>query len=428
MYTAAEACERLLASLRPPGEERVPLLVAHGRRLSRPVYRRIPHPPFTRSRVDGFAVLATDLAGEVPPPLSLAVAGVVLAGEAPPAPLAPGAVLRVMAGAALPAGVGAVAPFEEVPQGEKAQPGDQITLGRRPEPGENVIAAGREGAAGSLVAPAGVACGPVELGLLAGAGETEVWVNRRPRVALIATGSELVRPGEALAPGKIYASNLHLLSGLVVAWGGEPRAATPVPDTPAELRQALLSGAAEADLVVLTGGVAGGDRDLSRRVLADLRWPVLVDGVDFHPGGRCIVARVPEGGPPVCLLSGGPGACLTAAAVLVVPALRALGGGGGTTVTTALGAVRDETPSGVPSGRGRRRAVPVQLRLAEGRLWAYPLPHVTGAPVTSPGTDGVILLPPGGGGRGRGPEGPPALKAGDPVEVWPLAPVLPITV
>ncbi|MDI6872010.1 MAG: molybdopterin molybdotransferase MoeA [Bacillota bacterium] len=425
MQSVEEARRLLLHHLRQPAEELVPLASAGGRVLSRPVRRHIPEPPFTRSRVDGYAVASADLEERGAPPSRLAVTGVVLAGEEPPAPFPPGSALRVMAGAALPEGTGAVVPFEEVPEGEDAQPGDLVTLQRRPVPGENIIPAGREGSRGSLVLPAGEACGPVELGLLAAAGEAAVWAYRRPRVGLIATGSELVPLGEPLSPGKIYASNLYLLSGLVAAWGGVPHPAAPIPDQRAAVREALEGEARGADLVLVTGGVAGGDRDLSRRVLSELGWPVLLDGVDFHPGGRCAVARVPGSGAVVCFLSGGPGACLTAAVLLVAPAVASLAGRGWSTLAALLAEDPEGAPAGVPSGRGRRRAVPVELSLSAGRLWAHPQPHSSGAPVIARGTDGVILLPPGGGGGGRGAGDSGGPVAGETVEVWPLAPLLP---
>ncbi|MGE5552850.1 MAG: molybdopterin molybdotransferase MoeA [Betaproteobacteria bacterium] len=424
MHTAEEAHRILLDHLRHLEDELVPLVSAGGRVLARPVHRRMPQPPFTRSRVDGYAVSLSDLEAAEGPPLT--VSGVVLAGEAPAGPLAAGSALRVMAGAALPDGVGAVVPFEEVPQGDKAHVGDRVTLRRRPAPGENVIPPGWEGPAGSLVLPAGMLCGPVELGLLAAAGQERVWVHRLPRVALVATGSELVPVGEELPPGKIYASNLHLLSELVRIWGGEPRPAQPVPDRPGAVREALEGQAGSSDLLLVTGGVAGGDRDLSRRVLTELGWSLLVDGVDFHPGGRCAAAQVAPEGPLAIFLSGGPGACLTAAALLAVPVLAALSGRAWGRVEAALAESPEGTPSGVPSGRGRRRAVPVGLGLSGGRLWAYPQPHSSGAPIISSGTDGLILLPPGGGGEGGDAGFSTGPGSGGVVEVWPLTPNLPV--
>lgn len=407
MRSVEEALPSLLAHLPDLGEERIPLAAVWGRTLSRAVRRRLPQPPFTRSRVDGYAVGLADLGTP-----TLTVVGEVMAGGEPPAPLAPGTALRVMTGAPLPEGVGAVVPFEEVPEGNEALTGGRLTLTRRLRRGQNVIDAGKDGAAGAEVLPAGVRCGPVELGLLAEAGETAVWVRRRPQVALVATGSELVPLGESLAPGQIYASNLHLLAGLVVAWGAEPGPELLLPDRLASLAEALSKAAAAADLVLVTGGVAGGDRDLSRQAVAELGWAVLLDGADFHPGGRCAAAQAP-GGAEACFLSGGPGACLTAAALLVVPLLAALAGRSWMRITAVLADGLAEPPAAVPSGKGKRRAVPVALRLDGGRLWAVPQPHSSGSPVVSRGTEGVILLPPGGGGKG------------DLVEVWPLVPGLP---
>lgn len=423
MQRLEEACQTLLAGVRQLGEERVGLAAAGGRRLSRTVRRSLAQPPFTRSRVDGYAVMAAAL--DSSEGRRFTVAGVVSAGEEPPAAPPAGAVLRVMTGAALPPGVGAVIPFEDVPEGAGAGPGQAVTFTRRIRSGENVIPAGMEGTPGSVVLPAGAVCGPVEMALLAGAGETAVWVRRRARVAVIATGSELVPPGEPLRPGQIYASNLHMLAGLVLAWGAEPVAAGPLPDTLGALRGELESQAAGTDLVLVTGGVAGGDRDLSRRLVGELGWPLVVDEVDVHPGGRCAAAAAPETGTLGVFLSGGPGACLTAAALLVVPLLAALGGRDWSTIPARLAGDLVETPAGVPSGHGRRRAVPVKLSLSGGTLRATPQPHYSGSPVVTPGTDGFILIPPGGGGEGSAPQPAAALVCGDLAEVWPLTPVLP---
>lgn len=423
MMTVEEACRSLLDHARRPREEQVPLVEAAGRRLSRPVRRRLPEPPFTRSRVDGYAVLLRDLTNGGP--RTLTVAGVVFAGDEPPPAPVSGSVLRVMTGAALPAEVGAVVPFEDVPEGEAVHPGQAVSLTRLPQPGENIIPAGKEGAAGSEVLSEGVLCGPAELALLAAAGQTDVWVYRRARVAIVATGSELVPPGRELRPGQVFASNLPMLAGLAAAWGAEAVPAGLYPDVPAAIGGALEREAALADLVLVTGGVAGGDRDFARQVAARLRLPLVVDGIDFHPGGRCAAGVAPGGGPEVIFLSGGPGACLTAAVLLVTPILAALGGSPWGRVEALLERGLDLAPAGVPSGRGRRRAVPVELSVVEGRLVAVPHEHHSGSPVVSPRTDGVVLVPPGGGGGGTGRRASPETPAGRLVQVWPLAPALP---
>lgn len=427
LASVTEACRVVLDHLTPTATEVVRLDEARGRVLGTAVHRRFPQPPFTRSRVDGYALSLQDLEQDLKAcdggPPRLEVFQTVLAGSDPPPLLPRGKVLRVMAGSALPEGIGAVVPFEEVPEGNGGFPGDTITIHRRPACGENVIPAGREGHAGEVLLKEGTLLGPVEMGLLASAGEPEVCVVRRPRVSVIATGSELVPVGKSLPPAKIYASNTYLLSGLVAAWGGEAKAFAPIPDDWRVLSEMLKAEADASDLVIVTGGAAGGDADLSHRAVTDLGWSVLIDGADFHPGGRCVVTQVPgAGGPLVFFLSGGPGACLTAAAFLVVPAVATLGARKWGTVKAFLGAHPEEASTASPSlppsltlpllssARGRRRAVPVKVELTDGKLLARPQPRCPGAPAISQGTDGFILLP----------------FAREQCEVWPVHPMSPV--
>ncbi|MGE5508527.1 MAG: molybdopterin molybdotransferase MoeA [Chitinophagales bacterium] len=400
----SEIVRRVLDYLPPAGVEEVSLADAGGRVLALGVTRACPDPPFTRSRVDGYALALADLGRDAGGPLTVTVAGTTAAGEEPPGCLAAGTAWRVMAGAALGQGVGAVVPFEDAPQGDRAHPGDQLSLPGRPPVGENVIPAGLRGQTGSLVLAEGTLLGPLELARLAGAGAQRVTVRRRPRVTIRSSGSELVEPGGPLPPGKVYASNPHLLAGLVSAWGGESLTGPPVPDRLPAVIQALTEAAAAADVVILTGGVGPGDRDLTRAALAELGWPLILDDPAFLTGRSCAAAQASLG-QLVFLLPGGPGSCLAAFTFLAIPAIASLSGRQWSTVAANL--------DGPPVHR--ERPLPVRLRLEAGRLWATPRPHVSGVPDGGAATDG--FLPPVTG----------AEEARPLADVWPVQPVFPLT-
>jgi molybdopterin molybdotransferase len=400
----SEVVRRLLTHLPPLGVERVSLTDAGGRVLAEPVVRACPDPPFTRSRVDGYAVATVDLASGGEALRHLTVAGTTVAGDKPPELVAAGTAWRVMAGAALGPGVGAVVPFEATPDGDRVHPGERLTLTGRPGVGENVIPAGFKGESGSLVLEEGTLVGPLEVTRLAGAGVWEITVRKRPQVTIRSSGSELVEPGATLEPGKVYASNSNMLSLLVAAWGGEVRTGHPVPDRLPEVARALAEGVTGAEYMILTGGVGLGDRDLTRLALAELEWPLLLDDASFLTGRSCAVARA-TGGQLVFLLPGGPESCLAAFTFLVAPALGTLAGRNWSTVTASLdgGAGAGELP------------LPVVLRLERGRLWARPRPHRSGVPGGPTATDGFL---------------PPQVTGGDPdrlVDVWPVRPEFPLT-
>ncbi len=266
-----EARERILTAFAPLPTVRVPLLDALGMVLAVDAIAGGAVPRFANAAMDGFAVRAADTAGAGPArPATLAVVGEAAAGRAMAAVVGPGQAVRIMTGAPVPTGADAVVRFEETDEatGESGggRTGRIIRVLRPVVPGQNVRPVGEDFPAGATVLAAGSRVRPAGLGLLATLNRTHATVHRRPTVAVLATGDEVVDPGDDLGPGQIRNSNSALVAGLVRRCGGEPRVLGVARDDADHLREKLREALA-ADLIVTTGGVSVGDYDLVKRVL-----------------------------------------------------------------------------------------------------------------------------------------------------------------
>jgi len=262
MRPLEDARAEVLETVFPLGSETVPLAEAEGRILAEDVRAPTDVPPFPNSAMDGFAVIASDVAS---PPVRLRVVEDVPAGSVATRTVTSGMANKIMTGAPMPAGADAVVKVEVTRQPDP----ETVVILEAVAPGTAVRPAGGDMPAGSLVLGAGAALGPVELGLLATAGVGSPRVGRRPRVALMATGDEL-RPAEtvALEPGQIRDSNRPLLRGLIHQAGGEVIDLGIVGDEEAALTNALNRAAEESDAIVTSGGVSMGEYDLIKRVLS----------------------------------------------------------------------------------------------------------------------------------------------------------------
>ncbi len=292
----------------PLAPRRVPLDDALGLVLAQEVCAEGPHPPFAASTMDGYAVRAAD---GVAPRRVLAEqeAGRVLAVA-----LEPGTCVRIMTGAPLPAGADAVIPVELTQESEGWMQA-QASI----EPVRNVRPIGADLAAGQRVLPADTTLGPAEIGLLASLGVAEPLVYPRPRVAILATGDELVGQGQPLAPGQIRDSNSYVLAAAIRGIGCQPLRLPRIADTRDALRQAILAALPEADLVLTTGGVSMGTRDLVKPVLEELG-TVHFGRVAIQPGKPLTFATVQ--GTPVLGLPGNPVSTLVGFEMVVRPMLR----------------------------------------------------------------------------------------------------------
>ncbi len=256
MLSLDQALERLLAKARAVEQlETVDTYDAFGRVLARPLVSSLAVPPLDNAEMDGYAVRCVDLAA---PPIALPISQRIMAGQVG-TPLQPGTAARIFTGAAVPEGSDAVVMQEAVSvQGERA------SFSATPAPGQWIRRAGLDIAPGAQVLAAGVRLRAPELGLAASIGSARLYVRRRVRVGVMFTGDELVMPGQALAPGRIYNSNRFTLRGLLLGLGCEVVDLGIVPDDLELTRQALVRAAASTDLVICSAGVSVGDADFVR--------------------------------------------------------------------------------------------------------------------------------------------------------------------
>lgn len=270
--TVEEARQRILAAVPVlPGED-VELLDALGRVLAAPAVSDIDVAPFDNSAMDGFAVRAADLAAATAEsPVALEVVAHIGAGTWWDGQVGPGQAARIMTGAPVPAGADSVVKVEDttVATGDGGV-GATIAFSATPKLGDHVRLRGEEVRAGQVVVAAGERLGAAGLGLLASTGNATVSVHRRPRVAIISTGSELVEVAETPGPGKIRNSNSYSIAAQVIEAGGTPVRFPIVQDNYEDTREAFSRAADECDFIVTSGGVSVGDFDFVKPVLEEL--------------------------------------------------------------------------------------------------------------------------------------------------------------
>jgi putative molybdopterin biosynthesis protein len=387
----AEARRRFAAALdlRPLPAETVPLAAALGRVVAGTVAAAADAPPFDRASVDGFALRAADTAGATETvPVRLRLNPEVLAcGVAPSVEVVPGTATAIATGGVIPRGADAVAMIEWT-ELDDAPDGPHVLLKRAVAPGGFVGFAGSDIARGEALLRAGTVVTSREIGMLAAAGLAEVPVVRRPRVAVISTGDELVPPGTAPPPGGITDSNAAILCAAVAEAGGEAVPMGIFRDEEAALSAALREAVARADMVVMSGGTSKGAGDVSHRVLGGLAPPgVVVHGVALKPGKPLCLAVA--GRVPVVVLPGFPTSAVFTFQEFAVPVIRALAGlpAREETEVAATLAVR------MPSELGRTEYVMVSLAEAEGGLRAFPLGKGSGSVTAFSQADGFFAIP-----------------------------------
>src|SRR6516162_59480 len=377
--------------LRPLGSEIVPLSQALGRVLAHPVHANVDVPGFDRANVDGFAVRAADTAGaSAGAPKVLALNGEVLTpGKAPEITVAAGAATLIATGGMVPRGADAVVMVEHTETCEAAG-GPAIEIRRSVAAGQFVSFAGSDLARGETVLRAGQVLTSREIGMLAAVGIAAVEVWRRPRVAIVSTGNEIVAPGEPIQPGMVYDSNAAILAAAVEEAGGTAQPLGIGPDDEIVLSRLVDAGIATCDLVILSGGTSKGAGDLCYRAVASFNDPgIVVHGVALKPGKPLCLAVT--GSKPVVVLPGFPTSAIFTFHEFVVPVIRAFAG------LPAAQAERLEAtlPLRVTSEHGRTEYLMVSLvRGAEGAaLAAYPNAKGSGAVTAFSQADGFIVLP-----------------------------------
>jgi molybdenum cofactor synthesis domain-containing protein len=312
-----EARRRLAAAVRPiTRTERVALGEAVGRVAAADVASTIDVPPFARSAMDGYAVLASDTTGATPAsPVRLRLLDRIYTGEVSGVTVAAGACAEIATGAPLPSGADAVVMVEQTATDDR-----DVLIQAAAAPGQHIGRRAADIAVGDLVTRAGDVLTPSRIGALAAVGCTDVEVYARPRVAVLSTGNEVVDPGQPLAPGHIYDVNRFTLGAIVSMHGGIAEPHRAAEDTLHALVDAL-DACAGADLIVFSGGSSVGERDLIVDAIAR-RGEMIFHGIAVRPGKPTAFALV--AGTPFFGMPGNPTSCLSNAYILLVPFLRAL--------------------------------------------------------------------------------------------------------
>jgi molybdopterin molybdotransferase len=272
LLSVSEALQLIVEHAQLLPVEHVAVGGASGRVLREPAIAHVDLPPFPSSAMDGFAIRVADAPGELP------VAFRVAAGAPPPGPVPAGMAAGISTGATVPAESDAVVPVELVDdRGSHVVIPDSVAIGQHVRP------RGGDVRAGDTVVPSGACLGPIQIGALAAAGVAEAVCSTRPRVAVLATGSELRPAGETLAAGQIYESNRAMVAAVLVRANADVDVLPVVADDAAAHRDAIARGL-EADVLVTSGGVSMGEHDLVRLTAADLGVREIFWGVAVKPG------------------------------------------------------------------------------------------------------------------------------------------------
>ncbi len=390
----AEARWRAAIDVAPLPAETVPLDAALGRVLADDVRAEVDVPGFDRSNMDGFAVRSADTYGaseEEPLRLRLGDESIPT-GAIPRLEVEPGSVTPIATGGMLPRGADAVVPVEFTDV-----EGGQVVVRRACVPGAAVSFAGTDIGCGETVLFRGARLTSRETGLLAAIGCRDVRVVRRPRVAILSTGDEIVQPGETLRPGLVYDSNGRILADAVAELGGEPSVLGAFRDDESALRAALGRALAGADLVLLSGGTSKGEGDLNARAVAELEPGIVVHGVALKPGKPICLAA--SGRKPVVILPGFPTSAVFTFHEFVAPVILGLAGRPPQERRTRPARLARK----VVSERGRLEYLLVGLvgRDADasggpgpaGGLAAYPMGKGSGSVTAFSRADGFVRIP-----------------------------------
>jgi putative molybdopterin biosynthesis protein len=376
--------EAALFPFRVPSEPRK-LSDALGCALTEDVVAPIDVPPFDRSNVDGFAVRSSDLAAanETSPVRAMLNDEVIACGVAPARPVLSGTATSIATGGPLPRGADAIVMVEHTqPAGPRA-----IEIRRAASPGQFVSYAGSDIARGEALLRAGTIVGSREIGMCAACGIAEVPVARKPRVAVMSTGDELVQPGEPLTPAAIYDSNGAIVTAAISENGGEAVFLGAIADDEVLLEAAMRQALGAYDMVVVSGGTSKGAGDVTHRVIARLGKPgIIAHGVALKPGKPLCLAVCD--GKPVIILPGFPTSAMFTFHDMIVPVLRRMAG----LPPRSDAKVTAKIPVRIASELGRTEFVMVSLVEGSDGLIAYPTGKGSGAITSFAQADGFLKI------------------------------------
>lgn len=392
LLSVDDARARMLAEIAALPTERVPLSESVGRVLAEPVTATRDQPPFRASAMDGWAVRAADSPG------LLRIVGESAAGHGYEGQVGRGEAIRIFTGAAVPDGCDTV-----VIQENATREGDAV---RVPETtaGQHVRPAGLDFGKGQLLLEAGVRIDPWRLSLAASAGRAEVEVHRRPRVALLSTGEEIVEAPSVLGPFQIYDSGAPALAAMIAGWGAEVTRSKPVRDRLEAVIEAMR--AAEADLIVTLGGASVGDHDLVRAAGEALGLTYRVESVAVRPGKPTFFGVLADGR-RLLGLPGNPASAFVCAEMFLHPILNACQG-----ATPAPATIPAKLVVGLPANGGREHWMRARLSYEGGEVRVSAYRDQDSSLVSVFAASDALL---------RREVGAPAAEAGCVVEVFPLA-------
>jgi putative molybdopterin biosynthesis protein len=370
--------------LAPLGAETVPLSAALGRVLAQDVTAPVDVPPFDRATVDGFAGRSADTRGASDnAPRRLRLNGeVIMCGHAPVFDIQPGWATTIATGGMIPRGADAVVMIEQT---DLIDEDPSIDVRRAAALGQFISYTGSDIARGEVILRRNTSISSREIGMLAACGVGRVEVFRKPKVAVLSTGDELVTPGKTLAPGRVYDSNGAIIAAAVAEAGGEPVSFGAFPDEEAALAAALRQAVDACDLIVLSGGTSKGAGDLSYRVVAKLG-RVVVHGVALKPGKPLCLALIE--GKPLAVLPGFPTSAIFTFHSFIAPIIRARARLANEPART----IEATVPVRIASELGRKEFVLVSLIETEAGPVAFPTAKGSGAVTSFSQADGFLEI------------------------------------
>jgi putative molybdopterin biosynthesis protein len=381
----AKGILKQIFSVKPSGIEPLPLSEASERVLAKDIIAHMNVPPFNKATVDGYAVKAKDTFGaDEANPVTLKICGFINIGEPPHTSVENGSAAEIATGSPMPQGADAVIMLEHTVQKDS-----NVILYRPVSKGENVMKTGSDIKKGDTILKKGQALSSWEVGVLAALGLAKVEVYKRPKVAIISTGPEIVEPGRVLSSGKIYDINARTLSVAVLESGGQPLNFGIVPDEADELETAFRTALGSADAVITSGGVSAGPKDIIPKILDSLGEPgVIVSGIAVKPGKPTTIAIV--NGKPIFSLPGHPTSSLLMFHILVRPIIGEMAGKTREPFPFVEATARER----MFSEKGRRTFIMVTLsRGKTGKTLASPVPiGLSGAITTLTKADGFVEI------------------------------------
>jgi len=335
-------------------KEFIPTFSALGRVIAKDIYSPTPLPEFSRSTVDGFAVIAQSTFGaSMSLPAYLEIVGEILMGKAPNNKINHTSCMKIHTGGMLPVGADAVVMLEQTQLISE----NEIEIVGAVAPGENTIQIGEDVGTNDVVVLKGKHIRPAEIGGLMALGIVDIPVIRRPLVGIISTGDELIPPSYKTAPGQVRDINSYSLSSLVIDAGGTPKFYGIVPDNFQQLRDVAGKAHKECEFVIITAGSSASSRDYTSRVINDLGSPgVLIHGINIKPGKPTILGNC--GGVPFIGLPGNPVSAYVIAQLFVVPAIKKYLGSGN---YSHLVIITANISTNINSVAGREDWIPVRI-------------------------------------------------------------------